>query len=194
MRANGYTLVELLVVLAIAAGAALIAAPTFSNLSSAMSIRSAAAEVHRNLIRCRAAAIACRANVALRYELRDGKPFFVLYRDGNANGVLANDIRRGVDRRLGVPIPWTRGDTRPGFLVGTTIPDPSDPAHALPESTDPIRFNRSDMCSFSPLGESTPGSIYLTDGRSRMAVVRVWGVTGRVRTLYFRKGDRAWTQ
>ena len=29
------------------------------------------------------------------------------------------------------------------------------------------------MCSFSPLGESTPGSIYLTDGRSRMAVVRV---------------------
>jgi hypothetical protein len=194
MHRNGYTLVELLVVFAVVAGGVLVAMPTFSNLASSMSIRSAAAEVHRNLIRCRVAAIACRANVALRYELRNGRPFFVLYRDGNGNGVLASDIQRGVDRRLGVPIPWDRSDARPGFLLETRIPDPSDPSRALASSTDPIRFNRSDMCSFSPLGESTPGSIYITDGHSRMAVVRVWGVTGRVRTLYFRKGDREWTE
>ncbi len=51
-----------------------------------------------------------------------------------------------------------------------------------------------DICSFSPLGESTPGSIYLWDGRDRMAVVRVYGRTGKVRTLYYRRGERGWTR
>jgi hypothetical protein len=57
---------------------------------------------------------------------------------------------------------------------------------------DPIRFNASDICSFSPIGECTPGSIYLWDGRDRMAVVRVYGRSGKLRTLYYRRGERNW--
>jgi hypothetical protein len=74
------------------------------------------------------------------------------------------------------------------------VPDPDGSGRALTGVGDPIRFNRSDICSFSATGESTPGSIYLWDGGDRMAVVRVYGRTGKIRTLYYRRGDREWTK
>ena len=70
---------------------------------------------------------------------------------------------------------------------------PSSPGHYLDRIDDPIRFNSSDICSFSPVGESTPGSVYLWDRRNRMAVVRVFGQTAKVRVLYYRRGERKWT-
>ena len=82
----------------------------------------------------------------------------------------------------------------PGILKGNRVPDPGDPGRPLDRLDDPIRFNSSDICSFSPTGESTPGSIYLWDGHDRMAVVRVFGRTAKVRTLYYRRGDREWKQ
>ena len=56
---------------------------------------------------------------------------------------------------------------------------------------DPIRFNRSDLASFGPLGTGTPGSLYLTDGR-RLVVVRVLNRTGRVRTLAWDRNTDTW--
>jgi hypothetical protein len=81
---------------------------------------------------------------------------------------------------------------RPGILTGSRVPDPGDPGSYLDRVDDPIRFNASDICSFSPIGECTPGSIYLWDGRDRMAVVRVYGRSGKLRTLYYRRGERNW--
>jgi hypothetical protein len=77
-------------------------------------------------------------------------------------------------------------------MTGSRVPDPGSPGKALGSVNDPIRFNSSDICSFSQVGESTPGSIYLWDGRDRMAVVRVFGRTAKVRTLYYRRGEKEW--
>ena len=66
------------------------------------------------------------------------------------------------------------------------------PGRYLDRIDDPIRFNNSDICSFSPIGESTPGSVYLWDAHDRMAVVRVFGQTAKVRTLFYRRGERGW--
>ena len=41
-----------------------------------------------------------------------------------------------------------------------------DPPGRFRRRTDPLRFNSSDLASFGPLGTSTPGSLYLTDGRT----------------------------
>jgi hypothetical protein len=130
--------------------------------------------------------------VALKFRNDGGRYEWALYRDGNGNGVRSSEIASGVDRSLGLAIPWLRGDVRPGILRDSPVPDPATPGSKLDRLDDPIRFNNSDLCSFSPVGESTPGSIYLWDGRDRMAVVRVFGRTAKIHTLYFVRGEKSW--
>jgi Tfp pilus assembly protein FimT len=164
-----------------------------SHLRSVVSIRSAAAEVGAALYRARMYAITQGVNVGLKYRLRDGRIEWALYGDGNGNGVRTAEIVSGVDRPIGILVIWSRNDVRPAIMTGAVVPDP-DGSGRLTNLDDPIRFNRSDICSFSPLGECTPGSIYLWDGGDRMAVVRVYGRTGKIRTLYYRRGEREWTK
>ena len=42
--------------------------------------------------------------------------------------------------------------------------------------------------------DATPGSVYLWDAHDRMAVVRIFGATAKIRTLYYRRGARGWTR
>jgi len=131
---------------------------------------------------------------AVRIEILPGGYRLGVYWDGNGNGVLTRDILSGKDKPSVGSHGWDRGDVRIAILQGIPVPDPSAPSKLLTGSDDPIRFNRSNICSFSPLGECTPGSLYLSDGRSRMAVVRVYNRTGRIRVLYFTAGSRRWEE
>ena len=191
-RARGLTSVELVVVLA-ALGALVAAAATGAfQLQSALAVRSAAAELSAAFVRARAYALTKGIAVALKFRRDGGRWEWALYRDGNGNGVRNAEITSGVDRSLALSIVWPRSDVRPGILHGTPVPDPGSPGSWLDRLDDPIRFNTSDLCSFSPLGESTPGSVYLWDGRDRMAVVRVFGRSAKVRTLFHFRGERTW--
>jgi hypothetical protein len=165
-----------------------------SHLRSVVSIRSAAAEVGAALYRARMFALTQGVNVGVKYRIRSGRAEWALYGDGNGNGVRSAEITSGVDRPIGILTTWGRNDVRPAIMTGATVPDPDGSGRRLSPSDDPIRFNVSDICSFSALGESTPGSIYLWDRRDRMGVVRVYGRTGKIRTLYYRRGDRQWTK
>lgn len=191
-RVTGFSVAGLVVALAIAASVTLVAAPSAFQLTSALAVRSAAGEVRAALYEARAQAIARGRNVGLKFRKNGSRYEWALYVDGNGNGIRTADITRGVDRPLGITIPWSRNDVFPGILTGTRVPDPGNPRLALDRPDDPIRFNSSDICSFSEIGESTPGSIYLWDGHHRMAVVRVFGRTAKVRTLYYRRGDKDW--
>src|SRR5262249_22460162 len=128
----------------------------------------------------------------LKFRRNGNRYEWTLYVDGNHNGIRSAEITKGVDRPLGVAFPWQRNDVFPGILKGAPVPDPGSPGKILDRLDDPIRFNASDICSFSPAGESTPGSAYLWDGHDRMAVVRVFGRTAKVRTLYHRRGEKEW--
>lgn len=77
-------------------------------------------------------------------------------------------------------------------LPARPVRDPGDPSRFLDRIDDPIRFNSSDLASFGPLGTATPGSVYLTDGGSHLAVVRVLGTTGRVRLLQYDFVSEIW--
>jgi hypothetical protein len=183
---------ELVAVLAIVAAVAGFAVPGVVQLSSALSVRSSAAQVGAMLFQARAIAISRGRYVGVKFRRNGNRYEWAMYGDGNGNGIRTAEIAKGVDRPIGIAFPWNRNDVLPGILTGSRVPDPGDPKKALDRPGDPIRFNTSDICSFSPLGESTPGSIYLWDGRDRMAVVRVFGRTAKLRTLYYRRGEKEW--
>ncbi|HEV8609774.1 MAG TPA: GspH/FimT family pseudopilin [Thermoanaerobaculia bacterium] len=191
-RSRGFSLVELIVVFALAATLLAATAHGAFQLQSALAVRSAAAELAATFFRARAYALARGVTVGIKFRRDGGQYEWALYRDGNGNGIRSAEIASGVDRSLGLSIAWPRSDVRPGILKGGSVPDPSAPGRKLDRPDDPIRFNNSDICSFSPVGESTPGSIYLWDGRDRMAVLRVFGRSAKVRTLYYFRGEKDW--
>jgi hypothetical protein len=189
---RGFSSLELVVVLALGAAFVTATAAGAFQLQASLAIRSAAAEVAAAFFRARTYALTRGVTVALKFRNDGGRYEWSLYRDGNGNGVRTSEIASGVDRSLGLALPWLRGDVRPGILRDSPVPDPATPGRLLDRLDDPIRFNNSDLCSFSPVGESTPGSIYLWDGRDRMAVVRVFGRTAKIHTLYYLRGEKSW--
>jgi hypothetical protein len=70
---------------------------------------------------------------------------------------------------------------RVGFLPGV----PAIPPERGVLTGDAIRFGRSDILSFSPLGTATPGTFYLS-GDGAQAAVRVTGGSARVRLMIWR--------
>jgi type II secretion system GspH-like protein len=188
----GVSTLELIVGIALASTLTAVTASGAFQLQSALSVRSAAAELAATFFRARAYALARGVTVGIKFRRDGGRYEWALYRDGNGNGVRTAEIASGVDRSLGLALVWPRNDVRPGILTGSAVPDPGSPGSRLDRPDDPIRFGSSDICSFTPVGESTPGSVYLWDGRDRMAVVRIFGRSAKVRTLYYFRGERSW--
>ena len=181
--------------MAIAVLMAALATPDALRLSSALRVRAVAAEVAGTLRAARSMAIREGTNTAVKFRTDEhGSVLHAVYKDGDGDGVRNSDIDSGVDPPVGpaTPIrPPGRG-VRFGFPPGKPPRDPSDPRRALTRLEDPIRFNRSDLASFNPLGGSTPGSVYLTDGRRQLTVVRLYGITGKVMTLDYDYDREEW--
>lgn len=191
---SGFTLLELVVTSALLLALATLSARPLLEATSALRLELAAGELVGTLRTARAAAVRYNANVAVKFRTRgDGAVTFALYRDGDGDGVSTADIGRGVDPELAPPRPLTHfgRSARLGFPPGPPPPDPGDPGRLL-GGADPVRFNASDLASFGPLGTSTPGSLYLTDGRSGLVAVRVFGRTGKVKVMVYEPERRAW--
>lgn len=189
---RGFSSVELVIAGAVAVALVAATATGAFQLQSALAVRSAAAELGATFLRARAYALTRGMTVGIKFRRDGGRYEWALYRDGNGNGIRTAEIVSGIDRSLGLTIPWARSDVRPGIIADGTVPDPGSPGSALDRPDDPIRFGGSDICSFSPGGESTPGSVYLWDGRDRMAVVRVFGRSAKIRTLFYFRGEKTW--
>lgn len=188
---RGFSAVGMLLALAVAGVVFALAVPGVVALQSSVAVRSAAAETGAAFFQARGLAILRGRYVGLRFQQNGDRYEWIAYVDGNGNGIRTADITRGIDRPI-ARFPWHRNDVRPAILTGNLVPDPGEDGAFLDRVSDPIRFNSSDICSFSPIGESTPGSIYLWDGHDRMAVIRVFGRSAKIRTLYYRRGDRTW--
>jgi competence protein ComGC len=190
---SGFSLVELLIGITALAWILALATPGVTRLRQEVVLRSAVHETSVAFYQARAFAISRNRNVGLKFRQNGGRYEWALYVDGNGNGVRTAEIASGVDRYLGISYPWWRNDVLPAIMTGTRVPDPGSPGHYLDRIDDPIRFNSSDICSFSPMGDATPGSVYLWDAHDGMAVLRVFGGTAKVRSLYYRRGEREWT-
>ncbi len=189
-RPRGYSLIELLTAIAILGLIVLSAMPAFGNYRRRMSII-AASEQFRSILRAtRARAIASGRNAGVKF-ISGPEWTYAIYDDGDGDGVRNDDITRGTDRRTFGP-----AIVMPSFhiatigLLKTTVKDPDgDP---LKPNASPVQFGRSTICSFSPLGHGTPGTMYLIDGGGQLWAARVHGAGGRVRILRYDDGLKKW--
>jgi len=135
----------------------------------------------RSLLRqVRARAAAEARYVGVVFEEESGNPVFSIYGDGNHNGIRRRDISGGEDGRLREP--YRLNETFPGVVYG------SEPTGAGVPSLPGLRIGRSQILSFSPLGSSTSGTLFLSNQYGLVYAVIVYGATGRVRIARYRGG------
>ncbi|HEX8252546.1 MAG TPA: GspH/FimT family pseudopilin [Thermoanaerobaculia bacterium] len=187
---RGSCLLELLAIVGIIAMFLLVALPAFGNIGRKRALRAATAELRSIFALTRARAISRNINCGLKFKKTGPVWQFAVYEDGDRDGVRNDDIAKGVDRLLDQPrVVFRESGLVTIGLLDQKINDPDgDP---LPPTKGPVAFNRTTICSFSPLGQATPGSIYLTDGRD-LWCVRVYGATAKLRTLRYDPKKKRW--
>jgi type II secretory pathway pseudopilin PulG len=184
MKDKGHSLVELIVAMAIFMTLAAIAAPTLRAYSVDAQLIGVARQFKQQFLLARSLAVRSGVETAIRFEVRSDATYYSVYEDRNFNGVLSIDIEHGVDTRVAGPFLLTNG--APDVRVGINSGVPAVPPQSGTLSTDdPIRFGRSNMISFSPMGTASPGSFYLA-GVGQQAAVRVSPSTARVSVLICR--------
>ncbi len=188
---QGYALIELLTVGAIVGLIAAVSIPAIGPLQRRAALRASASELRAIFHLARSRAIARNANCGIKFLPVGGEWRFAVYDDGDGDGVRNDDIARRID----VLVSPQRPVLRESKVVTIGLPaqafrDP-DGERVTPASS-PVRFNRSSICSFSPLGESTPGTIYITDRAGELYAVRVYGATAKMRVLRYDRGTRRW--
>jgi type IV fimbrial biogenesis protein FimT len=188
---SGYSLLELLTAVAIIGMIAAVAVPAFGTIRRRAALRAAAGELRAIFHLARSRAISRQVNCGVKFALAGGEWQYTLYDDGDGDGVRNDDITRGVDRRASESRPALRESRAVTIgLIDRSIVDP-DGERMAPDAS-PVRFNRSSICSFSPFGESTPGTIYLTDRSDQLYAVRVYGNTASIRTLRYEVKSQKW--
>ncbi len=192
---RGFSLLEMVVVLAIFTSVVTLAIPNLIRQSAGQRVRLAAAETVAVLRMARANATRLNVKVGVKFIITDDQvAYYRMYQDIDGDGVRSKDILAGIDTPLGAPRRMAHLGHRVGFGFPPGKPprDPGNPKRRLDRLNDPIRFNRSDIASFGPMGTSTPGSLYLTDHRDHLVAVRLLGLTGRVRTLIYDRKTESW--
>ncbi len=193
MRYRGFSLLEILAVVAIIGVVAIASAPAFANYRRSASMKAEVAELRGILRAVRSRAIMRGTHAGVKFTRAGSTWAYSLYDDGNDNGVRSTEIASGMDRRYAGPSMLMPQFNIAGIaLLSTPIRDPDgDP---LLPSASAVQFGSSTICSFSPTGSGTPGTIYITDGAGKLCALRVYGASGRVRVLRYDGAARRWSQ
>jgi prepilin-type N-terminal cleavage/methylation domain-containing protein len=186
MGSRGFTLVEMLLVVAVIMIMAAVGFPHFRAYTAEAHLLGAGHAFRGEFRRARSMAVRSGVYTAIRFERRLEGDVYAIYADGNGNGVRTAEIRVGTDRLVAGPFPLSGG--APSVHVGIHPGTPEPPPGRGILSGDPIRFGRSDILSFSPLGTATPGTFYLA-GDGAQAAVRVTPGSARVRLMTCRGGQ-----
>lgn len=191
-RSRGTTLVELLVALFILGILFALGVPALADLTATLTLRAACLDVTTTFRDAQARATFQRRDVGVKWVVAGGDIVFSIYEDGNGNGVRSEDIRKGLDRRVGEP--FSMKHRFPGvsfsFVKGFSGKDPS--GAPVGNLDDPIHFGRGDICTFTPLGHASPGTVYLADAKGRQACVRVSPYSASFATYEWDPGTKRW--
>lgn len=141
--------------------------------------------------RARLEALKRAASVAVRLEVLDGRAAVQLFTDGNGNGVLQADIDRRVDLAL-TSVEWLDEHARDVSLRINQPVQEATGAGELRAGDDPLRIGNTALVSFSPLGSSSSGTLYVAASQGPQMAIRIYGATGRVRVLTFDAQARQW--
>jgi type II secretory pathway pseudopilin PulG len=187
---HGYTPLELMVVLALSLTMGAVAVPQLFTVVDEVRAAGAARYVAARLQQSRMEAIARSADVGWRFVTTQSGYAYTPYIDGNGNGIRTRDIQEGHDPPIGAVERVADRFAGVDFGVLPGLP-PIDAGAALP-GTDPIELASSNILTFTALGTSSSGSLYVRGRRNAQYVIRVLGETGRVHVLKFDPGTRTW--
>jgi hypothetical protein len=192
-RAHGKSLIEALLTVALIASLILVTLPHLGDARRSASLRALTGQLTGLLSRCRALALTRHQSTALVFDPAD--PWTcVLAVDGDGDGVRRDDLDRGTDQTVGPRVRLRHAECDLGILRSEQVPDPLGGGFLGGNLDDPVRAGRGDIVTFGALGTATPSSIFLTDHRAQMRVVRVFGATGRTRTMTWKVGWSEWRQ
>ena len=175
------SLTEALAALTIAALGIGAAVPSASGMIRSWKLTCAARDLAMEVQRARMDAVAKGAHVGILFEPAAGPGRWRRYLDGGARGIQSSEIAAGIDRPMGGF--FELASRYPGVRFGISragAPRIPPGSGMLSPADDPIAFGGTDIVSCSPTGESSSGTLYLTDGES-MRAVTLFGATGRIR-------------
>jgi hypothetical protein len=127
--------------------------------------------------------------VGLVFDTSGERTTFQVCVDGNRNGIRRAELAAGDVCTEG---PYDLSAMFAGVRIavdpGLRGPD------GEPGSPDAVRFGRGEIASFSPAGSCTAGSLFLRSSSGLQFVVRLSGVTGRMRVLRYEAATRTWRE
>ncbi len=177
-----------------AIGVTLSAAALPEYLATVDDVRASGAAHHISgrLQRARMEAVMRSAMVGVQFTQTPAGYSYAVYLDGNRNGVLSRDIQRGVDRLVTAVerLPEQFAGIEFGAIPGLPPVDRGGP----PPGTDPIRLGSGNIATFSALGTSSTGTVYIRSRRDAQYAVRLFGETGKTRMLKFEPRTGQWKQ
>ncbi|HEX7705859.1 MAG TPA: GspH/FimT family pseudopilin [Thermoanaerobaculia bacterium] len=185
---SGKSLVELLVGVAVAAMFITISTSAIEATNQGVQLATSVSELRSVFQQVRALALARDRYVAIRFRPEGSHWSWTIYEDGDGDGVRNDDIARGTDRRIDGPRRFQFASAAIAIPEGN-VPDPTAPGQYLANRL-PVRFGTSMLCSFSPSGEASNGSIVLAKGK-QVIVIRVQAQSARINVL--RWDGRRWT-
>lgn len=188
-KKEGFSLIELLIVLALLGCAAALAAPALDRVQHRAALVQAGYRLLADTQKCQTLAARHLARVGIVFDVDHRGRFYVLVQDGNGNGVSRKDYLAGRDKVVGGPV-YLREfgrQVRLGPPFGVRVPKP-DESGWVPESG--VQAGHAGILSFSPGLGASPGSVYLSAG-TRVVALRVTPM-GVARLLTWDAGRRAW--
>ena len=177
---RGVTLPDILTTLAILSLTAGLSASAMHAFAGMTTLRAAAHEIASVFTEARSRAVHRGEYCGVRWVAAKGDLTLQIFDDRDGDGVRTDDIRKGVDtpvsRPLSVKSRWPKVSV--AFIPGFIARDPG--GNPVGDLSDPVRFGCSDIASFSPYGDCSPGSVWLGDGRRRQSLVRLTPGTARI--------------
>jgi type II secretory pathway pseudopilin PulG len=195
-RATGTTLLEAAVYILLASLVAAAVLPALANARASALAAAGARQLAVSLHALRWKAVAQGRAHGFHFT-RDATGWcWYEVRDGNGNGLRTDEIADGTDPTLSGPqrLEHAAAGVVLGFPDAGPVPRIPPADGWIDDLDDPVRIGGAKLLSFSPLGSSSTGTLYVTDGRLRLYAIVVYGRTARIRVWRYLVTRGRWTR